>query len=185
MVNKTIYIPSRLKNISKEDPYIASSEDIVDDDLGRSQRSLNAEMKSITDQMVVAIEGGSIELSGDSEDIAAGSGKVPNGNAVYEALNSLDAEDIGALPSDAVVLKGFYKVATVSQSGVVTESPAVGTETGVIYVNGTSTAVEITIRATPTQKTPTGEDIVITIPVDGYAEANYSNIGGIVYVRGI
>ena len=81
-------------------------------------------------------------------------------------------------------LKGSYKVVSVNTDASVGESPASGTEVDVIYTNNTANAVYLTISG-QTYRTPLGTDIVIAVPAGGYAEANYSNIAGTIYVRGV
>ena len=77
------------------------------------------------------------------------------------------------------------KVVEVSASATKTESPTAGAEIDVIYVNTASSAVTVTIAASSTVKTPTGSNITITIPVGGYGEASFANIGGTIYARGV
>jgi len=84
----------------------------------------------------------------------------------------------------SATLKGSYKVVSVSADATVTESPASGTEVDVIYTNNTASAIYLTISS-QAYRTPTGGDIVLTVPAGGYAEANYSNIAGTIYVRGV
>lgn len=77
------------------------------------------------------------------------------------------------------------KVVNVSANATKSESPTTGTEVNVMYVNTGSSAVTVTIEATQTVKTPTGSNITITIPVGGYGEASFANIGGTIYARGV
>ena len=81
-------------------------------------------------------------------------------------------------------LKGSYKVVNVTADATASESPAVGTEVDVIYVNNTAAEHIITIPSS-TYRTNTGQNLLLVIPAGWYAEANYSNIGGVVYVRGM
>jgi len=84
----------------------------------------------------------------------------------------------------SATLKGSYKVVSVTADAIVTENPASGTEVDVIYTNNTASAIQLTISA-QTYRTPLGTDIVLIVPAGGYAEANFSNIAGTVYVRGV
>ena len=77
------------------------------------------------------------------------------------------------------------KVVEVSVTGTKSESPASGEEIDVIYVNTANSAVTVTIAHSSTVKTPNGSDITITIPVGGYGEASFANIGGTIYARGV
>ena len=60
---------------------------------------------------------------------------------------------------------------------------ATGTQKHVIFSNGGSADYIVTIPTT--YKTPDGQAIELTVPHGGYAEANFMNIGGTIYVRGI
>ena len=86
---------------------------------------------------------------------------------------------------DAEALKGERKVVNVSSSSTKSESPEAGQEIDVIYANTSSASVTVTIAAGSTVKTPNGQNITITIPVGGYGEASFINIGGIIYARGV
>lgn len=99
--------------------------------------------------------------------------------------SELNLKKLAKLALFAFANKHQSKVVNVSASGTKSESPAQGQEISVIYVNTASSAVTVTIAASNTVKTPTGQNITFTIPVGGYGEANFSNIGGTVYVRGV
>lgn len=81
-------------------------------------------------------------------------------------------------------LRGSYKVVDVSENITAQENPASGTEVDVIYNNLADSEVSVTILS-ENYRTPFGNNIVMIIPVGGYCEANYSNIGGVIYVRGM
>lgn len=62
--------------------------------------------------------------------------------------------------------------------------PAVGQDVSMIlYGNGAERSV--TIKADNTYKTPTGEDIELTVPANGYVEVNFLYDGTNVWVRGV
>lgn len=77
------------------------------------------------------------------------------------------------------------KVENVSANATMSESPAIGAEVNVIYVNTSVSTVTVTIEASNTVKTPNGQNISISIPTGGYGEASFSNIGGTIYARGV
>ena len=53
----------------------------------------------------------------------------------------------------------------------------------VIYTNTTGEERTVTIPAAR-YRTPDGQDIVLAVPISGYAEASFLNINGVVYARG-
>lgn len=82
-------------------------------------------------------------------------------------------------------LKGSYSVVSVTADATVSGvNPAQGTEIDILYVNNTNAEHIVTIPAS-TYRTNTGENLLLVIPAGWYAEANYSNIGGTIYVRGM
>lgn len=119
---------------------------------------------------------------------------IPGGSPVlsvsYEAV-WMDGSSAGVpLPyepgeSEPVgIVRIRYKVVEVSCDGYVTDCPPDGIETDVIYVNHTNDEHILTIASDGVQ-TPTGRDVILIVPSGGYAEANFANIGGTVYVRGV
>lgn len=114
------------------------------------------------------------------------SGAVPQGKKpkLEDRLTDIEnsIEDIADFEG---VLHGSYKVVHVNSGGVVSENPEEGTEVDVIYTNSTNQEITLTIVPTQRVKTPFARDIVLIIPSGGYCEANYSNIGGTIYVRGM
>ena len=81
------------------------------------------------------------------------------------------------------ILKGKYKTVTTTSNIVASESPASGMEIDVLYVNTGSNAITVTASA-QTYRTPNGNDLVITVSPGMYGEINYTNINGVIYVRG-
>ena len=79
---------------------------------------------------------------------------------------------------------GLYKSLYISDDITCEEHPSENTQTGVIFVNVDDVEHYVNI-SNETYKTPDGEMISIAVPVGGYAEANFLNVGGEIYVRGI
>ena len=81
------------------------------------------------------------------------------------------------------ILKGKYKTVTATSNIVASESPASGMETDVLYVNNSGSTITVTASA-QVYRTPNGNDLVVTVPNGTYGEINYTNINGVIYVRG-
>lgn len=122
------------------------------------------------------------ELQGLTEEIAR---KIEEAEAlareIAELKGTINEELIESLP---FLLKGGYKVIPVSTSITSDEMPSEGRETNVMFVNTSRLELTVTIPSS-SYKTPLGTDIVLLVPVGGYAEANFANIDGVVYVRGV
>ena len=73
--------------------------------------------------------------------------------------------------------------ANTSSSCSITGSGNAGKAQTIIYVNGGSSDVTVTVPTT--YSTPNGEAIELTCPVGGYCEVSYLNIGGTIYARGL
>jgi hypothetical protein len=113
-------------------------------------------------------------------------GKVPKGRKpkLEDRLEDIE-NSLGNSSSFEGVLYGSYKVINVTQSMEVSENPTEGTEIDVIYTNNTDHEIILTITASAQMKTPLANNIMLIIPSGGYCEANYSNINGTIYVRGM
>lgn len=83
------------------------------------------------------------------------------------------------------VLLGSIKTVTVNNNinSFAVDSIPSNTQQHTIFVNGGSQEYTVTIPTT--YKTPDGNDIVLTVPVGGFAEANFMKIGSIIYARGL
>ena len=81
------------------------------------------------------------------------------------------------------ILKGRYKTVTATSNIVASESPASGMETDVLYVNNSGSTITVTASA-QIYRTPNGNDLVIQVSPGMYGEINYTNINGVIYVRG-
>ena len=117
MTEKT-FIPNRIKNASKEEPYVCGAEDIIDDSLGKPQSQVNQERidsESTLDSKIAAetqraereeeslknrthaleelaeisVDGGTVEIVNTPEDIKEGSGAVATGNALAMAYGTV------------------------------------------------------------------------------------------------
>lgn len=105
---------------------------------------------------------------------------------VQDTVRRFNSEVIGPLQTTVSgTLKGSYSVVSVTADATVSGvNPAQGTEIDILYVNNTNAEHIVTIPAS-TYRTNTGENLLLVIPAGWYAEANYSNIGGTIYVRGM
>lgn len=81
------------------------------------------------------------------------------------------------------ILKGKYKTVTATSNIIASESPASGMETDVLYVNNGSSTITVTASA-QVYRTPNGNDLVVQVSPGMYGEINYTNINGVIYVRG-
>ena len=83
-------------------------------------------------------------------------------------------------------LKGTIEVVSVTadDNGYDAGTIALGTQKHVIFNNGGDADYIVTIPTTP-YRTPDGQAINLTVPNGGYAEANFMNINGTIYVRGL
>ena len=79
---------------------------------------------------------------------------------------------------------GLYKKVYISSDTTYDEHPSENTQTGVIFVNIDTEEHYVNI-SNEEYRTPDGGIISIPVPVGGYAEANFLNVGGEIYVRGI
>lgn len=85
MSDNKSYIPNRLKNASKEHPYVAGAVDIIDDRLSQNQQDVNAGFESaiagLNDQNYVTVEATDEDTS--IESIMTRAGVVPQKDTVY------------------------------------------------------------------------------------------------------
>lgn len=82
-------------------------------------------------------------------------------------------------------LKGTIEVVSVTADNNSYDAGTIesGTQKHVIFNNGGSADYIVTIPTT--YRTPDGQPIELTVPNGGYAEANFMNISGTIYVRGL
>lgn len=109
----------------------------------------------------------------------ASHGKLARASAIFD-------DDEGKFQSEvnAISIKGVTKVRHIDVNTLIVENPDENTQTDVIVVNDDS--VDHTVGVSNVRyKTPDGELLIITVPVGGYAEFNFLNIGGTIYVRGV
>ena len=103
----------------------------------------------------------------------------------YEVYDDILEKRQSELNSQILVsLKGMTKVIHITEDINLSESPDENTQTDVIIINDDSVSHIIGISNVDF-KTPDGQIISFSVPSGGYAEANFLNINGIIYVRGI
>lgn len=168
-----IPIPGRLTSAAVE-KVVCGADEVYDDSLDKRQSELNAQFKAITDQMVIAINGGTVEIANTPESVTPGSGAIPTANAIAQLLNGLAS----------VYMRGTSSVVSIDGSLTVSEVDVEeGTQKSFIYQNDSD--LEVTVNILNTHfRTPDGENISIAIPAGGYGEASFLNISGTVYARG-
>ena len=81
-------------------------------------------------------------------------------------------------------IKGTTKVVSITSNIDAEEHPVVDSQTDVIYVNDTQNELLVSVNSRQ-YRTPDGGVIGLTVPAGGYAEVNFLNIGGTVFVRGL
>ncbi|MCH5307259.1 MAG: hypothetical protein J1E37_04205 [Prevotella sp.] len=87
-------------------------------------------------------------------------------------------------------LNGMFSVNAINLTGNVIGIPDIvgasnsGKQQTIIYYNN-STAVKTVTVPTAGIKTPDGKEIVLQVPVGGYAEVNFINIGGTIFARAL
>ncbi len=81
-------------------------------------------------------------------------------------------------------IKGTTKVVSITANTDAVEHPETDTQIDVIYVNDTQDELFVSV-SNRQYRTPDGGVISLTVPAGGYAEVNFMNISGIVYVRGM
>lgn len=82
-------------------------------------------------------------------------------------------------------LQGTIEVVNVSSNQTnYTKTVAVGQQAHVIFANSGS-STDYTVAISTTYKTPDGQALTLNVPKGGYAEANFMNIGGTIYARGL
>lgn len=105
--------------------------------------------------------------------------KLAGASSIFDdELNSFQSE------LNAVSIRGITKVTHIDTNILLVENPEENMQTDVIVVNDDS--VDHTVGVSNVKyKTPDGNLMVINVPVRGYAEFNFINIGGTIFVRGI
>ena len=124
----------------------------------------------------------------DWADLGSFKGETGNSGVWYGNTTPPPEYDVWIDPSGTtldtnLILKGKYKTVHTTTNIVVSEQPASGTEIDVIYINDGNTSVTVTANA-QVYKTITGSDLVVTIPPGMYGEINFTNVNGVIYVRG-
>ena len=109
----------------------------------------------------------------------ASDGKLAAASAIFD-------KDLQKFQSElnAVTIRGVTKVVQLEGNIIAEESPDENTQTDVIYVNDTGEQHTVGVSH-ESYRTPDGRLMVVTVPAGGYAEINFLNIGGTVFVRGL
>lgn len=109
----------------------------------------------------------------------ASDGKLARASAIFD-------EDIGRFQSElnSKAIRGSLKLVQLTENIVAEEYPEDLNQIDVIYVNDTSSSLTVGVSNTR-YRTPNGELVVLTVPAGGYAEVNFLNIDGIIFVRGV
>lgn len=95
-------------------------------------------------------------------------------------------DDLNAFQSElnAVSIRGVTKVMHIDTNILLVENPEENMQTDVIVINDDSADHTVGV-SNVRYRTPDGNLMVINVPVRGYAEFNFINIGGTIFVRGI
>ena len=109
----------------------------------------------------------------------ASDGKLAGASAIFD-----DEQQKFQSELNAISIMGTTKVLQLVENTVADEEPDENTQIDVIYVNDTDE--EHTVGVDNEKfRTPDGELLIITVPVGGYCEINFINIGGTIFVRGL
>lgn len=85
---------------------------------------------------------------------------------------------------NSISIKGTLKLVQLTEGAAAAEEPEENTQIDVIYVNDTENTLTVGVD-NEVYRTPDGQLMVIVVPTGGYAEVNFLNIGGTIFVRGI
>lgn len=85
---------------------------------------------------------------------------------------------------DPSALHGNSEIIEISEDITFSETIDNNTQLTIIYINNSASDKTVTVVNSSIYKTPDGEDIVITIPPNGYGELSILNINNIMFVRG-
>lgn len=109
----------------------------------------------------------------------ASHGKLAMASAIFD-------EDIGRFQSElnSISIKGTLKLVQLTGGVAAAEEPEENTQIDVIYVNDTENTLTVGVN-NEVYRTPDGELMIIYVPAGGYAEVNFLNIGGTIFVRGL
>lgn len=109
----------------------------------------------------------------------ASHGKLAEASAIFD-------KDIGRFQSElnAISIKGTMKLVQLTEGAAAAEEPEENTQIDVIYVNDTENTLTVGVN-NEVYRTPDGELMIIYVPAGGYAEVNFLNIGGTIFVRGL
>ena len=98
-------------------------------------------------------------------------------------------DDLGKRQSEInasvmVSIKGVTKVIHITEDMQLSENPDENTQTDVVIVNDTDETHFVGV-SNQGYRTPDGNIMSVSVPVGGYAEVNFLNINGTIFVRGV
>ena len=85
---------------------------------------------------------------------------------------------------DPSALHGNSEIIEILDNIIFSETIDNNTQLTIIYINNSDSDKTVTVVTSSIYKTPDGENIVITIPPNGYGELSILNINNIMFVRG-
>ena len=85
---------------------------------------------------------------------------------------------------DPSALHGNSEIIEILDNIIFSETIDNNTQLTIIYINNSDSDKTVTVVTSSIYKTPDGENIVITIPPNGYGELSVLNINNIMFVRG-
>lgn len=85
---------------------------------------------------------------------------------------------------DPSALHGNSEIVEILEDIIFSETIDNNTQLTIIYINNSDSDKTVTVVTSSIYKTPDGENIVITIPPNGYGELSVLNINNIMFVRG-
>lgn len=143
----------------------------------------------------------------NSRTVATSSGLTGGGDLSQNRTLGLEAVNVGSYTSSSVMTNTVsydvygrissaapivYSAVTINadQNNIVCPTSITGVSKSgaqavVIYKNGGSTTDYTVSVSTTNQFSPSGEQLNLTCPKNGYCEINYLNIDGVIYVRGV
>lgn len=106
-------------------------------------------------------------------------GKLAGASAIFD-----DEQQKFQSELNAISIKGTMKVIPLTEGTAAAEEPEENTQIDVLYVNDTEEELTVGVN-NERYRTPDGELMIIYVPAGGYAEVNFLNIGGTIFVRGV
>ena len=109
----------------------------------------------------------------------ASDGKLARASSIFDADENKFQSEL-----NAISIKGVTKVIHIDVNTLIVENPEENTQIDAIVVNDDS--VDHTVGVSNVRyRTPDGNLMIVNVPVGGYAEFNFLNIDGVIFVRGV